>query len=54
MIAAIDRYTNFIRAEVEADPTPLSYGTFDGSVAYLRTEIPNLRARLEKLMAGAP
>jgi spore coat protein H len=54
MTAAIDRYANFIRAEVTADPTPLVYGTFDGSVAYVRDQVAALRARFEKLLAGAP
>jgi spore coat protein H len=54
MKATIDRYADFIRAEVEADPTPLTYGTFDGSVVYMRNQIAGLRARFEKLLAEAP
>ena len=52
MVAAIDRYADFIRAEINADPTPLAYGTFDDSVEYLRGSVPDLRARLEQLLTG--
>jgi spore coat protein H len=54
MIATIEHYAAFIRAEVLADPTRLTYGTFDGSVADLSSQIAPLRARFEKLMADAP
>ena len=54
MTDAIDQHANFIRAEVLADPTPLTYGTFDGSVSYIKSVIPELRARFEQLLADAP
>jgi spore coat protein H len=54
MIAAIDRHADFIREEVLADPTPLMYGTFDGSVPGMRDLIPQLRARFEQILADAP
>jgi spore coat protein H len=52
MLAAIDRHVDFIQAEARADPTPTVYGTFEGSVEYLRSQIPSLRARFEQLLAG--
>ena len=54
MTAAIDRHAGFIRAEVLADPTPLTYGTFDDAVSGLRNSIPALRARFEQILADAP
>ena len=51
MTSAIDRHVEFIEAAVRADPTPTTYTTFDNAVAYLKSAVPNLRARLESLMA---
>ena len=54
MTDAIDRHADFIRDEVLADPTPLTYGTFDGAVSGMRNSIPQLRARFEQILADAP
>jgi hypothetical protein len=51
MIAAIDRHAAFIEDAVRADPTPTTYTSFDNAVAYSKRAIPNLRARLEGLLA---
>jgi hypothetical protein len=51
MTLAIDEHAAFIADAVRADPTPTTYTTFDNAVAYLRSAVPNLRARLEALMA---
>jgi len=51
MLAAIDRHAEFVREAAEADPTPPSYGGFDPGLDYLRSVIPELRARLEQLIA---
>jgi len=34
-----------------SDPTPVKYATFEQAVAGLRTSIPELRQRLETLIA---
>jgi hypothetical protein len=54
MTDAIDRHADFIRAEVLADPTPLTYGPFDGAISGMRASIPQLRARFEQILADAP
>jgi spore coat protein H len=54
MTDAIDRHADFIREEVLADPTPLTYGTFDSAVSGMRNSIPALRTRFEQLLADAP
>jgi hypothetical protein len=51
MVASIDRYAGVIGAAAHADPTPAKYSTFDQAVAGLRSSIPSMRARLEKLIA---
>jgi hypothetical protein len=51
MVANIDRYAQLIGDAARADPTPTKYSTFDNAVAGLRSSIPALRARLEKLIA---
>jgi spore coat protein H len=52
--ARIDEYADFVRAEALADPTPYTYNPFDDEVEYLRGQIPTLRARFERLLAGLP
>jgi spore coat protein H len=51
MGAAIDRYTAVIGDAARSDPTPTKYSTFDQAVAGLRSVIPAMRDRLEKLIA---
>jgi len=51
MTAAIDRYAFVIGNAARSDPTPTKYATFDQAVSDLRSSIPALRARLEKLIA---
>jgi hypothetical protein len=51
MVAAINRYASVIGDAARADPTPTKYTTFDQAVAGLRTVLPDMRARLEKLIA---
>jgi len=52
MEETIERYRDYMGDEARADPTPTVYGSFDGSVDYTRSVIPDLRGRLERLMAG--
>jgi hypothetical protein len=51
MVATIDRYTALIGSAARADPTPTFASGFDPTVTWLRGSIPNLRARLETLIA---
>jgi spore coat protein H len=51
MLANIDRHVAFIGDAARADPTPNMYATFDQAVQNLRTTLPDLRARLEGLIA---
>jgi spore coat protein CotH len=51
MTAAIDRYAALIADAAHADPTPNKYSTFDQAVSGLRSSLPSMRARLEKLIA---
>jgi hypothetical protein len=51
MVAAIDKYAGVIGDAARADPTPAKYSTFDQAVAALRSSMPSMRARLEKLIA---
>jgi spore coat protein H len=51
MVAAIDRHAALIGDAARADPTRTMYSTFDQAVANLRSVVPALRARLEKLIA---
>ena len=51
MTAAIDRYLAVIGDAARADPTPPKYSTFDQAVVGLRNVIPDMRARLETLIA---
>lgn len=51
MLENIDRHAAFIAEEAHADPTPAMYATFDSAVENLRTTVPQLRERLEALIA---
>ena len=51
MVATINRYAQVIGDTARADPTPTKYGTFDQAVLGLRSSIPEMRARLETLIA---
>jgi hypothetical protein len=51
MVAAIDRYTGVIGDAARSDPTPFKYIPFDQAVVGMRSLIPAMRARLEKLIA---
>lgn len=51
MTATINRHAEFIGAAAHADPTPPKYATFDQAVQNLRNTIPQVRARLESLIA---
>lgn len=51
MLATIDRHAAFIADAAHADPTPSMYVSFDLAVAGLRETIPEMRARLEALIA---
>jgi spore coat protein H len=51
MTTAIDRYAGVIGEAAHADPTPPKYSSFDAAVSALRSSIPAMRARLEKLIA---
>lgn len=51
MNAAIDRYSGVIADAAHADPTPVTYSTFDAAVSALRSTLPAMRERLEKLIA---
>jgi spore coat protein H len=50
MLDKIDQYVAFIGDEARAEATPTMYGTFDDSVEYLKSMIPELRDRLEELI----
>jgi spore coat protein H len=51
MLDAIERHAAFIQKEVAADPTPTTYAPWSDAVAGLRSAVPDLRARLETLIA---
>jgi spore coat protein H len=51
VLASIDRYEQLIGAAAHADPTPTKYTSFDNAVSGLRASIPDMRARLEGLIA---
>lgn len=51
METTIDRYLAVIGDAARADPTPSKYTPFNQAVAGLRSGIPEMRARLEKLIA---
>lgn len=51
MIAKIDGYAAFIGDAAHSDPTPTMYTTFDLAVQNLRFTLPDMRARLEALIA---
>ena len=51
MVANIDRYTQLIGDAARSDPTPVKYSSFDNAVSALRISLPDLRARLETLIA---
>ena len=51
MLANINRHAQLIGDAARSDPTPTKYSTFDQAVSGLRSSIPALRARLEKLIA---
>ncbi len=50
MVENIDRHAAFIRDEIRKDSTPYTYATHEEAVAWLRSSIPALRARLEALI----
>jgi hypothetical protein len=49
--ANIDRYLDVIGDAARSDPTPTMYSTFDAAVSYVRSTLPAMRDRLEKLIA---
>jgi spore coat protein H len=51
VVASIDRYEQLIGDAARADPTPNMYSSFDNAVSGLRYSIPDIRARLEGLIA---
>jgi hypothetical protein len=51
MLANVDRHAAFIGDEARAQETPTMYSSFDDAVGELRRVIPELRARLEQLIA---
>jgi spore coat protein H len=51
MVATINRYASVIGDAARADPTPTKYTTFDQAVSGLRALIPDMRGRLENLIA---
>jgi hypothetical protein len=51
VVANINRYASVIGDAARADPTPNRYSTFDQAVAGLESVLPDMRARLEKLIA---
>jgi hypothetical protein len=51
MNAAIDKYLAVIGDAARADPTPTMYSPFDAAVANIRSTLPAIRERLEKLIA---
>jgi hypothetical protein len=51
MLATINRHAEFIGAAAHADPTPPKYASFDQAVQNLRNTVPQVRARLERLIA---
>ena len=51
MLENIDRHAEFIGDEARDEATPTVYGTFDSAVKDLKGTIPQLRARLEELIA---
>lgn len=51
MLDNIDRHAAFIAQEAHADPTPAMYAPFDSAVDNLRATVPELRDRLEALIA---
>ncbi len=52
MTETIDRYAELIGEEARKPETPTMYGTFDGTIPYLKSQIPELRKRLENLLAA--
>ncbi len=54
MLEAIDEHAAFIRDAVGEDPTGPGRTGFENAVAFLRSEIPNLRVRFERLLSGEP
>jgi hypothetical protein len=51
VLETIDRFTDFIGDEARSDATPTMYGSFDNAVAGLKNVIPQLRDRLEAMIA---
>lgn len=51
MIETIDKHVAMIGDEARAEETPVMYTSFDEAIDFLKSEIPNMRARLEALIA---
>jgi hypothetical protein len=51
MLETIDNFTDFIGDEARKEATPTMYGSFDNAVAGLKDVIPQLRDRLESMIA---
>ncbi len=54
MGSAIDKYASFVRAAATVDPHGPGAAEFEKAVDFLKQDIPRLRARLERLIAGEP
>lgn len=54
MEAAIARHAAFIREAALADPRGPGEKSFEEAVAFIRQDLPRLRARLEHLLSGEP
>jgi len=52
MLANIDKFTSFIRAEATVDPHGPGAVNFEKAVGFLRADIPRLRKRLEFIQTG--
>jgi spore coat protein H len=53
MTSLIDRYLGVIGDAARSDPTPTTYSSFDAAVTGLRSSLPAIRDRLEKLIEPA-
>jgi spore coat protein H len=54
MQATLDQHAAFIRQAASADPHGPGADKFEEGVAFLRQDLPRLRARLEHLVSGEP
>jgi spore coat protein H len=54
MLANVDRFANFVRAEATVDPQGPGAANFETAVGFVKQELPKLRKRLEHFMSGVP